>query len=271
MDTPDVDELRALAERLAVGAGTLALDGRRAFGPGRLEHDTKSTATDPVTEFDRAAERHLVEHLTASRPDDAIVGEEGTGIEGSSGLSWHLDPIDGTANFVYGLSAWCTSVGVLDEAGGLAGAVYAPVSGELFSAARGRGATLDGAPITASRCTSLSDAMIATGFAYRPEVRTGQARRLAELIADVRDVRRGGSAAIDLCLVACGRIDAYYEGHLNSWDVAAGLLIAAEAGATTFDVRDSADHDAFTVASAPAIHEALIDLLDGARPDDRGH
>ena len=267
----DPSELRSLAERIAVEAGTLALEGRSAFGPGKIRHDTKSTATDPVTEYDRAAERLLVDRLRAECPDDAIVGEEGTGIDGTSGRSWYLDPIDGTANFVYGLPGWCTSVGVLDADGGLAGAVYAPVSGELFSAARGLGATLDGEPITSSDCTDLSDAMVATGFAYQPALRRAQAVRLARLIDRVRDVRRGGSAAIDLCLVACGRVDAYYESHLNPWDVAAGLLIAAEAGATTRHHRGDATTASFTVAAAPAIHAALLDALGGALPDDRSH
>jgi myo-inositol-1(or 4)-monophosphatase len=267
----DPSGLRALAERIAVEAGTLALEGRSSLGPGKIRHDTKSTATDPVTEYDRAAERLLVDRLRAECPEDAIVGEEGTGIDGTSGRSWYLDPIDGTANFVYGLPGWCTSVGVLDAGGGLAGAVYAPVSGELFSAARGLGATLDGAPISTSGCTDLADAMIATGFAYRPALRRVQAIRLAGLIDHVRDVRRGGSAAIDLCLVACGRVDAYYEQHLNTWDVAAGLLIAAEAGATTLDDRGDATTPSFTVASAPGIHTALLDVLDASFPDDRSH
>lgn len=261
MSTDDATVLRVLAERLAVEAGTLALRGRSALGPGRISHDTKSTATDPVTEFDQAAEQLLVDRLRAECPDDGIVGEEGAGVEGTSGRDWYLDPIDGTANFVYGLPAWCTSVGVVDADGGLAGAVFAPVSGELFSAARGGGSSLDGTPVSASRCTALDEALIATGFAYRPERRRRQAERLAGIIDRVRDVRRSGSAALDLCFVACGRVDAYYEEHLNSWDVAAGLLIAAEAGATTSDERGGAAAPAFTVASAPGVHRALLDAL----------
>ena len=261
MATDDQTALRALAERLAVEAGTLALHGRAPHGPGRISHDTKSTATDPVTEFDVAAEQLLVDRLRAERPSDGIVGEEGAGVAGTSGRDWYLDPIDGTANFVYGLPAWCTSVGVVDAEGGLAGAVFAPVSGELFSAARGAGSTLNGVPVSVSRCTQLDQALVATGFAYRPERRRRQAQRLVGMIDQVRDVRRGGSAAIDLCLVACGRVDAYYEEHLNSWDIAAGLLIAQEAGATTSDERGAAASPAFTVASAPGVHRDLLDAL----------
>jgi myo-inositol-1(or 4)-monophosphatase len=266
MVSDDPGALRALAERLAVEAGTLAMHERSALGPGRISHDTKSTTTDPVTEFDRAAERLLVDRLREARPDDAIVGEEGAGIAGTTGNEWHLDPIDGTANFVYGLPAWCTSVGVVDLHGGLAGAVFAPVSGELFSAARGGGASLNGDPISASNCTKLDDALVATGFAYRPERRRRQAQRLAAIIGEIRDVRRGGSAALDLCLVACGRVDAYYEQHLNSWDIAAGLLIAAEAGATTSDDRGGPAAPEFTVASAPGVQRALLDALARSAP-----
>ena len=142
-------ELREFAEALAVRAGDGALAGRRRLGVGQpVVHDTKSSPTDPVTEYDRSAERLIVEGIRRSRPDDAIVGEEGAAHPGTSGLHWLVDPIDGTANFVYDLPHWCTSIAVVDDDGPLAGAVYAPVLGELFSAARGDGATLNGSPIS---------------------------------------------------------------------------------------------------------------------------
>jgi myo-inositol-1(or 4)-monophosphatase len=178
-----------------------------------------------------------------------IVGEEGAGHAGSSGLEWHVDPIDGTVNFVYDLPTWCTSVAVVDERGPLAGAVYVPVTDELFSAARGAGATRNGTPIRCSSASDLAVSLIGTGFSYSPATRERQAHRLAALIPLVRDVRRYGSAALDLCMVACGRLDAYYEEHLNSWDLAAGVLIASEAGAVTSNFADGVAEPAATVAA----------------------
>jgi myo-inositol-1(or 4)-monophosphatase len=262
--TADVSasSLRALAAELATAAGTLALDGRRRLGIGQpIGHDTKSTPTDPVTEFDRAAETLIVDALRVRRPDDSIVGEEGGGHRGSSGLEWHIDPIDGTVNFVYDLPAWCTSVGVVDERGPLAGAVFVPVTDELFTAARGEGAAHNGAPIRCSSATQLASALVGTGFSYSPATREQQARRLAALLPEVRDVRRYGSAALDLCLVACGRLDAYFEEHLNSWDLVAGVLIAAEAGAVTSNFDGGAADPVATVASAPGVHRALVELI----------
>jgi len=255
-------DLRTFAESLAVRAGDEALAGRRRLGIGQpVAHDTKSSPTDPVTEYDRAAERLIVEAIRQSRPDDAIVGEEGAAHSGTSGLHWHVDPIDGTANFVYDLPHWCTSIAVVDADGPLAGAVYAPVLGELFSAARGSGATLNGSPITCSAVGELSSALVGTGFSYSADRRALQGDRVARLVREVRDIRRLGSAAIDLCLVACGRVDAYYEEHLNSWDLAAGVLVAAEAGAITTDFAGGDAAPAATVAAGPGIHSRLLELI----------
>jgi myo-inositol-1(or 4)-monophosphatase len=259
--TAAVDELRALAEELARRAGSLALAGRKNLAGGAVVHDTKSTPTDPVTEFDRAAERVIVDELRRRRPDDSIVGEEGAGHQGSSGLAWHLDPIDGTVNFVYGLAAWATSIGVLDADGGVAGAVYVPATGEMFSAARGRGATLDGSPIRCTAPVDLATSLIGTGFSYSPATRAAQGERLASLLPRVRDVRRSGSAAIDLCSVACGRLDAYFEEHLNSWDLAAGLVICTEAGAASSDFSGGAARPAEVVVAAPTVHDELLATL----------
>ncbi len=255
-------ELRDLAVELARGAGDLALGGRRRTRDrGPAEHTTKSSATDPVTEHDLAAERLLVEQLQRRRPDDAIVGEEGAARAGTSGIEWQLDPIDGTANFVYDLPAWSTSVAAVDIDGGLGAAVYAPVFGELWSAARGAGALLDGRPIRVSGADDLRLALVATGFNYLPDRRRRQAERLTALVPEVRDVRRFGSAALDLCMVACGRLDAYFEEHLNSWDLAAGSLIAAEAGAVVTGFDGGPPGPAGIVAAAPGIHAALLDLI----------
>lgn len=260
--TADLDDLRSFAETVAARAGDEALAGRRRLGIGQpVAHDTKSSPTDPVTEYDRAAERLIVEEIRRRFPDDAIVGEEGADDDGTSGREWHIDPIDGTANFVYDLPSWCTSIGIVDGEGPLAGAVYAPVTGELFSAARGRGATLNGVAISCSAVSDLERALVGTGFGYSASRRAVQADRLARLLPSVRDVRRLGSAAIDLCLVACGRLDAYYEEHLNSWDIAAAVLIAAEAGATTSDFAGGPPRPAETVAAAPGVHRQLLELL----------
>ena len=195
-----------------------------------MKTTTKSSTTDLVTVHDRAAEEAIVAGLGAARPDDAIVGEEGTNRAGTSGISWFVDPIDGTTNFVYDLPLWSTSIAATDAEGALVGAVYAPALGELFAAARGRGATLDGRPIGCSDRTEVALALVGTGFSYLPERRRQQAALVAEVIGAVRDVRRLGSAALDLCFVAAGRYDAYFETGLNSWDAAAGELIAREAG-----------------------------------------
>ena len=253
-----IDELAELACRLAVEAGDQALAGQQA---ATLESSTKSTATDLVTAHDRAAEATIVAGITAARPDDAIVGEEGTAHAGTSGVTWYVDPIDGTTNFVYGLHHWATSIAAADAEGTLVGAVYAPVLGELFAAARGRGATLDGRPIRCSDRQDLALALVATGFSYAPAVRVEQAAILTEVIGHARDIRRLGSAAIDLCHVACGRVDAYYEAGLSPWDAAAGELIAREAGCRAGDFAGGPSNPAELLVATPAIFDELAGLL----------
>ncbi len=250
--------LRALCEQLATDAGRLALQGRRG---AELENETKSSSTDIVTQFDRAAEAMIVERIRDRRPDDAIVGEEGAADSGTSGYEWFIDPIDGTTNFVYDHFSWSTSVAVAHEGVMLAGSVAVPTVDELFSAALGEGSTLNGHPIQCSRPEDLLRSLVGTGFSYLPERRVEQIRQLGDVIAHVRDIRRGGSAAIDLCWVACGRLDAYYEAHLNSWDAAAGELIAREAGAITSDFAGGPPVPERMVAASPAVHAELIARL----------
>jgi myo-inositol-1(or 4)-monophosphatase len=259
----DPDDLLALAARLAREAGTLALGDRRG---SLLERHTKSSTTDLVTQHDRAAEALIVERLVAERPTDAIVGEEGAARSGTSGYAWYLDPIDGTTNFVYDLPAWTTSVAVAHHGTTVAGAVYVPVADELFAARLGGGATLDGVPIECSGEFELSLALVATGFSYQPGVRADQAASIARLIAEIRDIRRSGSAALDLCWTAAGRVDAYFEAHLNSWDAAAGELIAREAGCRTSDFVGGPADPSNIVAATPGIHAALIELIGRSRP-----
>ncbi len=259
----DTTELRQLAESLARGAGDLALAGRRSTEDSSgLGGTTKSTQTDMVTEFDRAAEAYIVGRLRKLRPDDAIVGEEGTADEGISGFSWHLDPIDGTTNFVYDQPAWSTSVAVAYHDEMIAGAVFIPALNEMFTAALGAGATMNGNPIAPTTETDLALALVGTGFNYEAGVRAKQAGRVALLIPHVRDIRRLGSAAIDLCFVAVGRLDVYFEEHLNLWDAAAGELIAREAGAISTDFAGRTPRPEQLLVTAPGVHRAFVDLLD---------
>jgi myo-inositol-1(or 4)-monophosphatase len=263
MDTART-ELRDLAARLAREAGAIALAGRRSSAQA-LPGDTKSTATDLVTEFDRAAEAHIVGELRRIRPDDAIVGEEGTDDEGTSGYAWFIDPIDGTTNFVYDQPAWACSIGVSHDGVMVVGAVFAPVLDELFLASLGEGASRNGTPISVSGEDDLSLALVGTGFNYQRAARADQAAIIASLIADVRDIRRLGSAAFDLCMVACGRLDLYYERHLNAWDAAAGELIAREAGAVSSDFSGGPPRPDELVVTTPGLLTPFLELLHRSR------
>jgi myo-inositol-1(or 4)-monophosphatase len=254
-------ELRALAERLAREAGDLVAAGRR----GGIESlTTKSSVTDPVTEFDRASERLIVDQLLAARPLDSIIGEEGTATKGASGVSWLIDPIDGTTNFLYDLPGYAVSIAAADRDGTLVGAVYVPTFGEMYAASRGHGATLNGATIRCGVHDDPSSALVGTGFSYLPERRQVQAQRLARMMPHIRDIRRFGAAAADLCLVACGRLDAYFEEHLGPWDLAAGELIAREAGCRTGDFHGGAVRPEQVLACNPALFEAMAALVVGS-------
>jgi myo-inositol-1(or 4)-monophosphatase len=257
-------DLAALAERLAVEAGALVYEGRKN---GVRSATTKSSATDVVTEFDRASERLIVDGLTAARPDDAVIGEEGTDTVGESGVRWLIDPIDGTTNFLYDLPGYAVSIAALDVDGPLVGVVFVPGAGELFSAVRGNGATLNGATIHCGATTALQAALVATGFSYQIERRREQALRVAQVIPRVRDIRRLGAAATDLCHLAAGRVDVYYEQWLGPWDLAAGELIAREAGCRTgrFD-GSPVDHNE-VLACNPALFDQMVELLAITEPD----
>jgi myo-inositol-1(or 4)-monophosphatase len=208
----------------------------RYGGPARGV-DTKSSATDMVSEADREAERAIAELLQSERPDDGLVGEEGSDESGASGRRWVVDPLDGTTNYLYGFPAWCVSVALEDSDGGLVGAVYDPVADELFRAARDDGAELNGKPIHVGDADRLETALIGTGFGYDPEVRAGQADVLRRVLPRVRDIRRAGAAALDLCFVAAGRLDGYFERGIQPWDYAAGALIVREAGGELVELQ----------------------------------
>ena len=255
------DELVDLAVRLADEAAELLVDGR-----GRPPESvaTKTSGTDMVTAVDRASERLIVDALRAARPADAILAEEGTLDEGSTGVRWVIDPLDGTTNYLYGFPSYAVSIAA--EVGGRTevGVVADPVHGETFVAVRGRGATRNGTPIKCTSRSELATALIGTGFSYDAERRARQAAVLNSVLPVVRDIRRAGAASVDLCWIACGRLDGYYEQGLQPWDLAAGLLVAAEAGAITADSAGDAASGRLTMASAPGLFEPLRRLLASA-------
>jgi myo-inositol-1(or 4)-monophosphatase len=266
----DPATLRAVAEGLAAEAAGFVLRRRaEVFGDGAERDDsasavrTKSTPTDPVTVVDTETERLLRDRLAELRPGEAVLGEEGGGaVRAEAGKPlWVLDPIDGTVNFVYGIDAYAVSVGVQIDGLSVAGAVANVPTGEVFSAAVGGGAHVRRAGVsTPLRCTPVEDlsmALVGTGFGYAKEQRLRQAQTLAGLLPDVRDMRRLGSCALDLCMVAAGRLDAYYEDGVHVWDWAAGALIAAEAGAwLALPSVDGGGSD-LIVAAAPGIAAEL--------------
>ena len=244
---------------MATRAARLLLDGQ---GRERTSVQTKSTRTDMVSEMDRASERLIVRELLTARPGDGIVGEEGSARTGTSGLRWVVDPLDGTTNYLYGFPGWSVSIAAEDGAGVVAGVVVDPVHRELFSATRGGGAWRNGEPIACSAQSVLAETLVGTGFNYEAERRRRQAEVLVELLPRVRDVRRMGAASVDLCSVACGRLDAYYERGLSWWDVAAGSLIAAESGAVVSSLADGGPVTGDSVmASAPGVAASLSELL----------
>lgn len=251
-------ELLELATRTAAAASEILIDG---LTRARTTVDTKTTGTDMVTEMDRASERLIVDAILGARPGDGILGEEGTDHQGSSGVRWIVDPIDGTTNYLYGHPGFAVSIAVEIDGDICVGVVHDPLHHEVFSAVRGRGATRNGAAIHASTETRLAQCLVATGFSYEPERRRRQATVLTELLPQVRDIRRMGAASVDLCSVACGRVDAYYERGLQPWDHAAGALIAREAGALVGDLSGADPRFEFCLAAPPALFEQLAPIL----------
>ena len=247
-------ELLALASAVAREAGALLLDYAAGEGRGVV---AKSTPTDLVSEADLATERLIRERLLAARPDDAIVGEEGDDHAGTSGLRWVVDPLDGTVNFLFSIPQWCVSVAVQDDHGSIAGVVYDPSRDELWAAARDGAPSLDGEPITASAREDLATAMVATGFGYDAEVRRLQAATVAALLPDVRDIRRLGSAALDMAWTAAGRYDAYFERGVQPWDIAAGQLICERAGLSVRHLPPAPPQGQGIVVAPPALIDEL--------------
>ncbi|MET7761231.1 inositol monophosphatase family protein [Streptomyces sp. NPDC005393] len=259
MTDPLTTELLDLALEVARRAGDLLRDGRPAdLGVAA----TKTSPIDVVTEMDIAAEKLITDFLGRHRPHDGLLGEEGADSKGSSGIRWVIDPIDGTVNYLYGLPSWAVSIAAEKDGETVVGVVTAPMRGETYHAVLGQGAHTNGEPVRCRPAPALEQSLIATGFGYVRERRVGQARVLHELLPQVRDIRRGGSAAIDLCDVACGRLDAYYERGINPWDYAAGALIAREAGALTGGRPGVPASGELTIAAPPGLFEPLQRLLD---------
>lgn len=264
--------LREVAERVVAEAAEFVRRRRpEVFGTagavrspsGLTAVRSKSTRTDPVTIADTETERLVRERLAVLRPGESILGEEQGGDDAGSGaVRWVVDPIDGTVNFVYGIPAYVVSLAAQVDGTSIAGAVADVCSGEIYSAALGGGASIiEGGMRRSLRCNDVSElsmALVGTGFGYQPERRAVQAALLAQMLPLIRDVRRVGAAALDLCMVAAGRLDAHYEHGLNVWDWAAGALIAAEAGAV---VRLPDRPDGLLIAAAPGIAAELGEAL----------
>ena len=252
--------LLELAASTARRAGELVREARR----GRVEvAATKSSPTDVVTAADVASEQLIRRTVLAERPHDGFVGEEGDDIPGTSGVTWVADPIDGTVNYLYDIPQYAVSLAAQQDGRTVAAVVLHAASGEMFTALRGQGARLDGAPISVSTVDDVSRALTGTGFHYRADVRVHQAAETARLLPKIRDVRRFGSAALDLCFLACGRLDAYVERGLRPWDLSAAELVVTEAGGRVEGLHGSRAGELITVAAPAqlfdAFHERLVD------------
>jgi myo-inositol-1(or 4)-monophosphatase len=271
----DLDELLEIAVTVARSAGDLLLDGLKR---SRTSIRTKSTNTDMVTEMDLASEALIAASLHRKRPGDAIVGEEGARQEGSTGVRWIVDPLDGTTNYLYAWPAFAVSIAAELDGRVAVGVVHDPSHGETFTAIRGVGAWLsnrdsaaggpdtvpahDGrTPLHVDAPPRLADALVGTGFNYNATLRARQAEVLTRVLPVVRDIRRAGAAALDLCWVASGRLDAFFEAGLQLWDWAAGALIAGESGAWVGDLEGGPPSRSMTMAAPPELAAPLRALL----------
>ncbi|MFB7396029.1 inositol monophosphatase family protein [Streptomyces sp. NPDC056191] len=265
MTDPLLTELLDLALEAARRAGALLRDGR----PDDLAvAKTKTSPIDVVTEMDIAAEKLITGFLADHRPQDGFLGEEGASSPGTSGVRWVIDPLDGTVNYLYGLPTWAVSIAAERDGETVVGVVEAPMRGETYRAVLGGGARAEGGAYPDERRLAvrpsppLDQALLGTGFGYVQARRAHQADVAQRVIPRVRDIRRGGSAAIDLCDVAAGRLDAYYERGLNPWDLAAGALIAREAGALTGGRPGEPASGELALAAPPGLFEPLQEILE---------
>jgi myo-inositol-1(or 4)-monophosphatase len=252
-------ELLGLAAATAREAGAQL---REAFARTDLVVSAKSTPTDPVSEADHAAEALIRERLTAARPGDGILGEEEGDAAGTSGVRWVVDPLDGTVNFLFGIPQWAVSIAAEDEHGTIAGVVYDPMRDELWSAERDGAARCGDSVLRGSGQTDLAHAMFSTGFGYDAEVRAIQGATIARILPEVRDIRRLGSAALDLAWTAAGRYDVFYERGLKAWDLAAGALLCRRAGLEVVTLDAAPPLPAGVLVAAPALVQPVRALLD---------
>jgi myo-inositol-1(or 4)-monophosphatase len=255
-----VNAVREIAESVAREAGRQL---REAFSGPRVNVTAKSSPTDLVSEADHAAERLIRERLAVARPGDGILGEEGGDAEGTTGVKWIVDPLDGTVNFLFGIPQWGVSIACEDADGTLVGVIYDPMRDELWTAERDGPALLDGREIQGSDRADLATAMVATGFGYDAEVRRLQADVIARLLPQVRDIRRLGSAALDLAWTAAGRYDAFFERGLNAWDVAAGELLCRRAGLAVRHLPPTPPAGTGVLVAPDAIVDALESIVAG--------
>ena len=247
------NELLLLAESIARKAGTLLTDR-----PSKFELDQKSGVFDFATQMDHESEKLIVTEILSARPHDGLIGEEGANQESKSGITWVIDPIDGTVNYLYDIPGWCISIAAKDNDGGLVGVVYSPATQSLWRASRGGGAQLNGIPIKCNEPVALDRALIGTGFAYDIEKRKIQAELIAQLLPQIRDLRRLGACAVDICHVASGSLDAYFEAGVNEWDYAAAGLIATEAGAkVSIDKGIWNGEKNMVIVAGPTLHAPL--------------
>ncbi len=256
MDQKLKSELLELAVAIAKEAGALLSQRPEVF-----DLETKSSAIDFATQMDLASEKLIVSKLLAKRPDDGIIAEEGSAVISKSGVTWVIDPLDGTVNYFYGIAGWNVSIAAKDCDGVQVGVVYAPSINALWTATKDNGATLNGIKISCNDPVTLDRALIATGFSYDMADRKSQAELVSKLIESVRDIRRLGAGAADLCLVATGRLDAFYELGLKEWDIAAGGLIAEEAGALVTGRNGGPAGLEMVIAAGPALHAKLVAII----------
>ena len=246
-------ELASLAEEVARSAGALLMQR-----PDSFTFTEKSSAVDFATQMDQQAETLIVKSLLAARPDDGIIAEEGAAQLSKSGITWVIDPLDGTVNYLYGLPGWNISIAAKNQDGVIAGVVFAPTINSLWKATKDGGAFLNNKSIKCNDPVNLNLALIATGFSYDLELRKEQGARIQKLIPQIRDLRRNGAAAVDLCYVAMGAVDAYFESSLKEWDFAAGGLIATEAGALISGRTGGAPDGDMVVCAGPSLHAQLL-------------
>ncbi len=250
LDMAQTQELLELARSVGKSAATYLMQR-----PATFELESKSTAIDIATQMDKGSEELIVSAILKARPDDGIIAEEGSAKESKSGITWVIDPLDGTVNYLYGLPGWNVSIAAKNDHETLAGVVLAPTINSVWHASKGGGAFFNGHPIRCNDPIELDRALIATGFAYDVADRISQVEHMALLVPKIRDMRRNGAAAVDLCHVAMGALDGFFEAGLKEWDLAAGALIAHEAGALV--TTQEGIHPAISLAAGPHLHKAL--------------